>query len=85
MSGRFPGAPNVDVFWENIKDNKDLITEVPKNRWNWEEFYGDTNESDRKTTAKWGGFIDDIDKFDPLHFNISPKEAELMDPQHRIF
>lgn len=84
MSGRFPGSPNVHAFWENIKSNKDLITEIPKTRWDWEDFYGNTKDDQRKTTAKWGGFIEDIDKFDPLHFSISPKEAELMDPQHRL-
>ncbi len=84
MSGRFPGSPDVNTFWENIKANKDLVTEIPKDRWDWQEYYGDTAEDKQKTTAKWGGFIDDIDKFDPLHFSISPKEAELMDPQHRL-
>ncbi len=84
MSGRFPGSPNVNAFWENIKANKDLVTEIPKDRWNWKDYYGETADEKRKTTAKWGGFIEDIDKFDPLHFSISPKEAELMDPQHRL-
>ena len=84
MSGRFPGSRNVNEFWENIKQNKDMITEIPKDRWNWEDHYGNTKENPYKTTAKWGGFISDIDKFDPLHFSISPKEAELMDPQHRL-
>lgn len=84
MSGRFPGSPDVNTFWENIKANKDLVTEIPKDRWDWQAYYGDTTKDKQKTTAKWGGFIDDIDKFDPLHFSISPKEAELMDPQHRL-
>jgi acyl transferase domain-containing protein/acyl carrier protein len=84
MSGRFPGSPNVNTFWENIKANKDLITEIPEDRWSWQEHFGNTKDDPRKTGAKWGGFIKDIDKFDPLHFSISPKEAELMDPQHRI-
>ena len=84
MSGRFPGSPDLETFWENLKENKDLITEVPKDRWNWEDYYGDATQDKRKTKAKWGGFIEDVDKFDSLHFSISPREAELMDPQQRI-
>ncbi|MET4141391.1 SDR family NAD(P)-dependent oxidoreductase [Pedobacter sp. UYP1] len=84
ISGRFPESPDVATFWEQIKNNKDLITEVPSDRWSWQEYYGDPQKEARKTKAKWGGFITDMDKFDPLFFNISPKEAALMDPQQRI-
>ena len=35
--------------------------------------------------SRWGAFVDDVDKFDPLFFNIAPVEAELMDPQERLF
>ena len=41
--------------------------------------------SANKTNVKWGGFIDDIAEFDAGFFNISPREAELIDPQQRIF
>jgi probable biosynthetic protein (TIGR04098 family) len=84
MSGRFPGSPDLESFWKNLKENKDLITEIPADRWDWKNYYGDPLQEKNKTRAKWGGFIEDIDKFDPLFFGISPLEAELMDPQQRI-
>lgn len=84
ISARFPGSPDVNTFWQNIRDNKDLITEIPADRWNWKDYYGDPYLDERKTKAKWGGFIDDIDKFDPSFFGISSREALLMDPQQRI-
>jgi len=82
MSGIFPGAANLEQFWENLEQQKDSVTEIPPSRWNWQDYFG-TGEN--KTRSKWGGFIKDIDKFDPGFFNISPYEAELMDPQHRLF
>ncbi|MGB3466989.1 MAG: SDR family NAD(P)-dependent oxidoreductase, partial [Cyclobacteriaceae bacterium] len=84
MSGRFPQSPDLDSFWKNLEANRDLITEIPKNRWNWEDYYGDSSADPTKTKVKWGGFIEDVDKFDPFFFNLSPREAEVMDPQHRI-
>jgi acyl transferase domain-containing protein/acyl carrier protein/SAM-dependent methyltransferase len=84
ISGRFPGTKNLEDFWNNIKENKDLITEVPLERWDWKAIYGDPVKEKNKTKAKWGGFIEGIGTFDPLYFNISPAEAELMDPQQRI-
>ncbi len=86
MSCRFPMSNTVEEFWEVLKNGSDCITEVPKDR--WQEFdYWYNPDPDHQQTAysKWGGFIDDVDKFDPLFFNISPSEAELMDPQQRIF
>jgi len=84
ISGKFPMANDVLEFWNNICEGKDCITEIPENRWNWQDYYGDPAENTNKTNIKWGGFIDEVDTFDPQFFGISPKEAELMDPQQRL-
>jgi 3-oxoacyl-(acyl-carrier-protein) synthase len=84
MCGRFPGASDLDAFWENLKSGKDSITEIPKSRWDWQAIYGDPGNDGNKTNIKWGGFIEGVDEFDPLFFNISPREAVSMDPQQRL-
>jgi len=84
MSGCFPGATDLDALWENLKAEKDCITEIPKSRWNWRAIYGDPTQEANKTNIKWGGFIEGVEEFDPLFFGISPREAELMDPQQRL-
>ncbi|AJQ25404.1 SDR family NAD(P)-dependent oxidoreductase [Pelosinus fermentans] len=84
VSGKFPKAKDINEFWRNLVEDKDCITEIPKERWDWREYYGDPAEKANKTNIKWGGFIDGIDQFDPLFFGISPKEAEFMDPQQRL-
>ena len=76
ISGRFPGAPDVSSFWEIVSKGQDAITEVPADRWSWETF---------ENTSRWGGFIQDVDKFDASFFNLSRHEAELMDPAQRLF
>ncbi|SYX83878.1 SDR family NAD(P)-dependent oxidoreductase [Paenibacillus alvei] len=85
MAGRFPGAPNVREYWNNLQSGINSITLIPQERWDWRAVYGDPQKEANKTNSKWGGFIQDIDKFDPLFFGISPKEANYIDPQHRIF
>lgn len=78
IDGIYPQANNLTEFWGNLVNGKDCITEIPRDRW-------DYTQVPFKSRSIWGGFISDIDKFDPLFFNISPREAELMDPQQRIF
>jgi polyketide synthase PksM len=85
LSGRYPKADNVNDFWINLRDGKDCISEIPQNRWDHSLYFDSDKEKIGKTYSKWGGFINDVDKFDPLFFNISPREAELMDPQERLF
>ncbi|QIC04833.1 SDR family NAD(P)-dependent oxidoreductase [Brevibacillus sp. 7WMA2] len=85
LSGRYPGARNLEEFWENLKVGKDCITEIPKERWDHSLFYDEDKSKLGKTYSKWGGFIDGVDQFDPLFFHISPREAEVMDPQERLF
>ncbi len=85
MHGRFPKSKDLKEFWNNIRKGKNCITEIPSERWISDEgFYNVNKEEPGKSYTKWGGFIKDVDKFDPLFFNISPREAELMDPQERL-
>lgn len=84
MAGRYPQANNIHEYWNNLKAGKDCITEIPKSRWDWRRFEDMTSPSGKKLT-KWGGFIDQADCFDPHFFRITPREAETMDPQERLF
>jgi len=85
MSGRMPQSKNPEQFWEHLWEGKDLIREVPQDRWDWRAIYGDPIREPGKTWAKWGGFMPAVDRFDCRFFNIPPREAALMDPQHRLF
>jgi polyketide synthase PksN len=85
LAGRYPQAVDIVAFWNNLKTGKDCITEIPKDRWDHSLYYDADKNKPGKTYSKWGGFIEGVDQFDPLFFNISPREAEIMDPQERIF
>ncbi|ABQ27260.1 SDR family NAD(P)-dependent oxidoreductase [Geotalea uraniireducens] len=85
VSGRYPGAGNLGEFWKNLRDGKDCITEIPKDRWDHSLYFDADKNKQGKTNSKWGGFLDGVDLFDTLFFNISPREAEIMDPQERLF
>jgi len=85
LSGRYPQARNPEEYWDNLRDGKDCITEIPEDRWDWREYYTEDRSQWGGHYSKWGGFIEDVDKFDPLFFNISPLEAEFIDPQERLF
>ncbi|MED1663365.1 SDR family NAD(P)-dependent oxidoreductase [Brevibacillus laterosporus] len=85
MSGQFPKSKNIDEFWDNLAQGRDCVTEIPPERWSLEDYYDPDVKSPGKTYCKWMGALDDVDKFDPLFFHISPVEAEYMDPQQRLF
>ena len=83
LSGTYPLADNLETYWDNLAAGKDCITAVPPERWNYLD-YPVTIGGENKY-CNHGGFIPDVDKFDPLFFNIAPKEAALLDPQERLF
>lgn len=85
LAGRYPQAKDLDAFWENLRQGRDCITEVPLSRWDWKPYYDPDRTHAGAHFGKWGGFMDDVESFDPLFFNIAPKEAPYMDPQERIF
>ena len=84
-SGRFPKAATVAQFWDNLANRRNCVSEIPTNRWPLEKYYDADPKVPGKTTCKWMGSLEDVDRFDPLFFNISPLEAQLMDPQQRLF
>ncbi len=85
LSGRYPEAVDIEAYWENLRDGKDCITEVPKERWDWREYFSEDRTQSGRHFSKWGGFIAGVDEFDPMFFNMAPLEAEYMDPQERLF
>ncbi len=84
LSCRFPGSHNAEEFWRLLRDGVDGVSEVPPERWDVDEYYDPEPGKPGKMTTKWGGFVDDIDQFDPQFFGISPREAYKMDPQQRM-
>ncbi|CAB3765827.1 1,4-dihydroxy-2-naphthoyl-CoA synthase [Paraburkholderia humisilvae] len=85
VSGRYPGARSIDAFWDVLRDGRDCIVEVPEDRWNWRDYYSEDRSQPGAHYSKWGGFIEDVDRFDARFFNVSPIEAQRLDPQERLF
>ena len=82
---RLPGgADGPEEFWRLLCAGWDAVTEVPPDRWSIEEFTDEDPEAPGKTSTRWGGFLDGVDRFDPQFFGIAPREAERMDPQQRL-
>jgi acyl transferase domain-containing protein/acyl carrier protein len=81
---RFPGAKNPEAFWQLLRDGIDAITEIPTNRWDINELYDPNPEIPGKIGSRCGGFLEQVDRFDPHFFGISPREAVSMDPQQRL-
>ncbi|MEA5620137.1 beta-ketoacyl synthase N-terminal-like domain-containing protein [Cronbergia sp. UHCC 0137] len=71
LSGRFPKAENIESFQELVKNGVDAITNSSRN-------------SSQSSSSIWGGFLENIDQFAADFFKISPQEAAMLDPQHRL-
>ena len=81
---RFPSADNPAAFWKLLRGGIDAVTEVPRLRWDADAYYDPDPNTPDKTPARWGGFIDSIDCFDPHFFGVAPREVPSMDPQQRL-
>jgi acyl transferase domain-containing protein/acyl carrier protein len=83
MTGRFPGANNVDRFWQNLSNGVESITFFTDEELITSGVDPALVSSPNYVKAK--GVLEDVEMFDALFFDFTPKEAELMDPQHRLF
>nr|AMK48247.1 6-methylsalicylic acid synthase [Streptomyces gandocaensis] len=85
MGCRFAGGvDSPDAYWRLLTSGKDAIGEVPPERWASYANASPQNAAALRRTTRYGGFLDDIAGFDAEFFGITPREAELMDPQQRI-
>lgn len=86
MGCRFPGgADNPQAFWQMLQNEVDGIVDVPPERWDIRKYYDADPQKSGKTYARQGGFISQrLDHFDPQPFQMSPKEAEVIDPMQRL-
>ena len=84
LACRFPKASGVRAYWRLLCDGVDAITEVPQERWDLESLYDEDPAAPGKVRTRWGGFLEQVDRFDAQFFGISPREAESMDPQQRM-
>ena len=83
LSCRFPGAKNVEQFWQMLRDGVEAVSFFSD-----EELLAagvDEKLLERSNYVKAGAVLDDIEQFDAAFFGYSPREAALMDPQHRLF
>lgn len=81
MSGRFAESESLEEFWDHLKQGRNLVKEVSR----WQPGECVSANSKKQTFCTQGSFIDSVDKFDASFFNISPLEAQYMDPQQRLF
>ncbi len=83
VSGRYPKADNLEVLWANLKAGVDGVGEAKGDRWDL-GFHSKNSDHNNRVYTKAGGFLDRIDLFDAEFFGLSPREAQQVDPQHRL-
>jgi amino acid adenylation domain-containing protein len=84
MSGRFPGARSVAAFWENLKNGVDSVSRFKDDELEFSNASEAAAQQGNKV-VKARAILDGVDQFDAAFFGIYPREAEVMDPQHRFF
>jgi acyl transferase domain-containing protein/NADPH:quinone reductase-like Zn-dependent oxidoreductase/acyl carrier protein len=85
MGCRYPGTPDTHSFWQRLKDGKSSIQEIPIHRFGpVDDIYDPRPAIPGRIMSRYGGFLEDIERFDAEFFGISPLEACQLDPQQRL-
>jgi len=84
---RFPGASDHGQMWQSLCSGQHQVREVDDGRWPIARFHAESTQAPGRAHTRWASLLedDDLAHFDPLFFNISPREAEEIDPQQRVF
>lgn len=84
MACRVPGADSPEGLWHLLSEGRVAVREVPADRWDAAAWYDDNPSAPGRTITRHAGFLERVDTFDAGFFGILPREAERMDPQHRL-
>ena len=84
MACRLPGAPDLDQLHQLLRDGREGISEVPRERWQGDEFASGQPGAPGQLITRRGGFVEGLEQFASDFFDISPREAAAMDPQQRL-
>lgn len=84
MACRFPGATDLPTLWDNLLHGRCAVTEIPVSRWD-HRLHWSPEPALGRSISKWGGFVDDIELFDPEFFDMGEDEARCLDPAIRMF
>ena len=85
MACRLPGGiDSPQQLWEALLEGRDLVTEIPDDRWDVEAFYDPEPGVPGRSVTRWGAFLDDVGGFDCDFFGMTEREATAIDPQHRL-
>jgi acyl transferase domain-containing protein len=83
MTGRFPGAGDLEVFWQNLRNGVESVSFFTER--DFEEAGLDPKVFEHPDYVPARPVLEDIEYFDAGFFGFNPREAEIMDPQHRLF
>jgi hypothetical protein len=81
---RFPGASGPGAFWKLLAGGVSTVSEIPADRLDVKALYDPRPGVPGRMATRWGGFLEDVDRFDAGFFQMSPREAERLDPQQRL-
>ncbi|RFD24543.1 polyketide synthase [Mycobacterium uberis] len=85
MACRLPGGiDSPQRLWEALLRGEDLVTEIPKERWDADLYYDPEPGVPGRSVSRWGAFLDDVGGFDCDFFGMTEREATAIDPQHRL-
>jgi polyketide synthase 5 len=85
MACRLPGGiDSPQQLWEALLRGDDLVTEIPTDRWDADEWYDPEPGVPGRSVSRWGSFLDDVAGFDSDFFGMAEREATSIDPQHRL-
>ncbi|WP_410569618.1 type I polyketide synthase [Amycolatopsis sp. cmx-4-61] len=85
MACRFAaGIESPEAFWALLRDGGDTVGDLPADRWEWHAGQSREHAAVVRDVTKRGAFLDNVKEFDADFFDVTPREAALMDPQQRI-